>query len=153
MGSVQLSTDPSGDQRFTVGPLSLVITSATDWRDGLARLQAEIEKNPKLLHDNDELARAEVERILREMHTALAERFAPVLRWRPCGNGSAASLGPWELFARARFWSLRYCERADWCITLRTAPRRYAGDEAESRADAESALRAAHVPFRVEADR
>ncbi len=74
----------------------------------------------------------------------------PVLRWREMGNGVAASLGPWELYARARFWSLRYCERDDWCITLRTAPSGYAGTEAEARAAAEAALRMTGIVFRVE---
>lgn len=132
----------------TIGGLSFRVSQPLA---GLVELESHSQWHGSGLNSFD-AAKERAEKVTEETHRALADAFAPVLRWKPQagGGGSTASLGPWELFARARFWSLRYCERDDWCVTLRTAPRGYAGDEAESRAAAESALRAAHVLFRVE---
>lgn len=100
----------------------------------------------------DAQQRAESE--LRKAYEALAAHYAPVLRWRKNAGGSVASLGPYELCATPRYWSLRYCERDDWCRVIRESPRGYAGktagDEAKSRRDAEEALRGMLVVFRVE---
>jgi hypothetical protein len=94
--------DPSGDERATVGPLSLVIMPGEAWQDGLTRLGAEIEKNPKHIHNSNEAARLDAEQILREMYNKLSKRFAPALRWIEGVDEANAMIPSWWLRVRRR---------------------------------------------------
>ena len=86
---------------------------------------------------------------LREMHDALVEHFAPVLRWE-CDLHSVATLGQWFLQADSEEWSVMVCPpNAERSVVA-------SGDRCTTRENnrraAEAALRALGVVFRVEGE-
>lgn len=90
-------------------------------------------------------AKSAAEQALREMHNALSEHFAPVLRWDHRGMWSDARVGVWHLQASVNHWMV-YARKT----TLVASG--VAQSIEESRRAAEAALRALGVPFRVEGE-
>lgn len=95
-------------------------------------------------------AKAAAEQALREMHDALTEHFAPVLRWWSEYMGSVDGLEHWALEigqqSDDRWW---------WTTTLGDAVADDGGDCAtapEARRAAEAALRSLGVVFRTEGE-
>jgi hypothetical protein len=83
---------------------------------------------------------------LREIHIALREHFAPVLRWTRGDDGDyTAVIEGWELSARDCNWSLVHSSGARLL-----SPRPNQADAATNRSAAAAALRAMGVIFRLE---
>lgn len=92
-------------------------------------------------------AKSAAEQALREMHDALVEHFAPVLRWE---DNRAELLGCWELSVGEQPDGLWW-----WTTMLGGSFGEDGGDcanAADARRAAEAALRALGVPFRVEGE-
>lgn len=85
---------------------------------------------------------------LRELHDALVEHFAPVLRW----ESHVATIGPWEIYARDRLWSVRIAASPGRYEFVSGSPRGYSGDAAQAERDAIAKLRALGVVFRTEGE-
>lgn len=80
---------------------------------------------------------------LREMHDALVEHFAPVLRWEREREGTVARLGAWRLLVEDDGWWQLRADRVGFA--------RAKADNVQSACRAaETALRALGVVFRVE---
>lgn len=94
-----------------------------------------------------EAAKLRAEEFVLEMHAALTEHQALALRWKPDGGiWSSASLGPWKLLAS---------DEGHWMIYAPGSRLVASGGSrlaAESRANAEMALRDLGVAFRTEVE-
>ena len=91
-----------------------------------------------------------VETALSEMHDALVEHFAPVLRWSKEDNGYTARVGEWWLSARPGEWTVTAYgsdgpTRYEMCLRTDILT-------AEIKRRAEAALRSLGVAFRVEGE-
>lgn len=136
---------------YRVGGEGIVSSSSVAGIDITAQVGSGLPKVCTLTCTDDSLlgdAEKDAEQALREMHNALAEHFAPVLRWTFDERGTAfAELGQWRLEAG----------RGGWFVSVETPRngRQYVAtgrgviDRSEARRAAEAALRALGVAFRV----
>lgn len=91
---------------------------------------------------------------LREMHDALNEHFAPVLRWELNNRGGGfASFGLWRLSVEDDgWWQVRVSQKTGDVVESVGFARGKVGDTPSARRAAEAALRALGVVFRTEGE-
>lgn len=112
--------------------------------DPYVPIRSELECTSDLLGDAEQQA----EQRLREMHAALSEAFAPVLRWERDLH-SIAKLGKWVLEADSSSWMVSVKTTPQTLVTVASAETERVDRVVNHRA-AEEALRSLGVVFRVD---
>lgn len=105
---------------------------------------------------NMNAAKTAAEQALREMHDALTEHFAPVLRWEKTPGAWVAEFGCWILNARPNHWEIHQKIEPFPCRDVASSPSMtsgYRADEEQARRHAEAVLRSFGVVFRTEGER
>lgn len=117
--------------------------------NGTAIVYASVERTaPRQL--GMDAAKTAAEQALREMHDALVEHFAPVLRW-DIDMHSTARIGRWMIEADAEEWTI-YIDSPTATARMPVAGAMKRAGRENNRRAAEAALRSLGVAFRVEGE-